>query len=83
MNSYDQRPTEQIAYRQVITDDKITNSMWSISPTGPTVELNSQSETDTVAMVSGLQAGKKYTLSVLITTESGQIFERQGLIRCQ
>ncbi len=82
-NSFDQRPSEAILYRQPVVNDEITNATWTISPAGPTVSKQEQTATDTTALVSNLTANLRYVLTVLVHCASGQVIERSCNIRCQ
>ena len=72
-NSFNQRYTESVLYRQTIVNDVISTAIWSIAPSGTVTDQN-DTGTDSTVMVSGLVSGTKYTLSVLVTCTSGQIF---------
>ena len=81
MKSFDQDPSEVIAYSETVVGDPITSSLWSIAPTGPSVTLYNQNSTATIAMVSNVTSGVKYTLSVLVSCASGQVFDKHCIIR--
>lgn len=83
MNAFEQHSTETIAYKQEVTQDPITSAIWTITPSGATLTQVATTTTETTCMVSGMTAGKVYQLKVLITCESGQVFERTASIRCR
>ena len=81
MQSYAQKSSESILYRQVVVGDTIVDALWTIAPSAAVSRI-SKSNKDTTAMVSGLTYGTTYVLTVTCRTLSGQILQRNALIRC-
>jgi len=67
------------------TGETIASSAWSIEPTGPTIDNDSESDGVTVVYVSGLERGKRYRLSNQITTSNtpARTPERSVVIRAE
>jgi len=70
-----QGATEKRKYRQPITGDVIASATWAISPTGPTVGTPVNTSTTSTVMLSGVTAGKSYTLTPHIVGSSSQEYE--------
>lgn len=82
MKSYRQDASEKILYRAEIVDDTISTATATIAPTGPTlgaITVGTPATTATLA-VSGLTAGTRYVLEMLLTCASGQILQAECAI---
>ena len=76
-----QTPNEKLSYTCYIepsNNDTIVGSLWSISPTGPTVSSSFDSGSSSTVFVSGVTLGVTYNLTVLITGTSTSVYA--GLI---
>ena len=82
MKQFKQYDDESIIYRQSVTNDRMTNSTWSISPAGPAVVDKGRTDVDALAQVSGLSSGTTYTLKCLVVTVTGQTLSGRALITC-
>ena len=56
----------------LVAGDTITASSWSISPDTATIDSDEETDTETVAWVSGGVAGTRYELTNSITTAGGR-----------
>jgi len=81
-----QDPSEKLPYTldwsDWLTDDTIDTADWAISPSsGPTLSLETQTDTTTTVYVDGLSHGVIYTLTGTIETDGGVVGERSITIR--
>ena len=63
--------------------DTIATSTWAITPTGPTLEDESNDDTETVVWVSGCTAGVTYTLNNTIIDNDGRDKTRSITLVCE
>lgn len=82
MKAYTQDHAEKINYQAVVTNDTISSATASIAPAGPTLGtiVAPVGGTTATLAVSGLTAGSRYVLEVLLTCASGQILQAECAI---
>ena len=81
MVTYEQDPAEAQDYQESVTGDTVSAASWTISPTGPTVGVPTNTSTTSTVRVSGVGASVLYTLSCVLTGASGKIYKRSCYIR--
>lgn len=69
-------------YLSEIGNDTIATSTWSVSPSGPTLSNDSNTDYAAVCYISGCEAGIVYSLSNKIVTALGRTAERSISLRC-
>ena len=77
MKAWNQDAHEKIFYQAVVSHDTIASAVASITPVGPTLGAVALAATTATVAVSGLTAGVRYLLKVLMTCTSGQILQAE------
>lgn len=85
-NALEQDPHEVLDYLvdwsdQLDTGDTISTSGWTVTPSGPTLSIQSNTTTTATTFLAGGTSGVDYTLENTITTAGGRTFQGHLLLR--